>query len=86
MVGGGAKHMLSQGLEATGGCTPETFRPLYKRMLRHSGRFVSLHTAVPEAAEQTHCTRSHFCRRALSRAARRITFTHPPYRGRAPNW
>lgn len=35
MVGGGAKHMLTLGLEASGGCDPEAFRPLYKEMLRH---------------------------------------------------
>lgn len=34
MIGGGAKHMLTLGLEASGGCTPEAFRPLYKEMLR----------------------------------------------------
>ncbi|WP_404369938.1 HAD hydrolase-like protein [Sphingomonas sp. MMS24-J45] len=44
MVGGGAKHMLSQGLEATGGCTPEEFRPLYKRMLAYYGEHVSVRT------------------------------------------
>jgi phosphoglycolate phosphatase len=32
MVGGGAKHMLKQGLEATGGIDEDAFRPLYKRM------------------------------------------------------
>ena len=44
MVGGGAKHMLSQGLEATGGSSPETFRPLYKRMLAYYGEHLSVHT------------------------------------------
>ena len=44
MVGGGAKHMLAQGLEATGGCTPDEFRPLYKRMLAYYGEHVSVHT------------------------------------------
>jgi phosphoglycolate phosphatase len=44
MVGGGAKHMLAQGLEATGGCTPEDFRPLYKRMLDYYGAHLSVHT------------------------------------------
>lgn len=33
MIGGGAKHMLTLGLEATGGCDPDDFRLLYKRML-----------------------------------------------------
>jgi phosphoglycolate phosphatase len=44
MVGGGAKHMLAQGLEATGGCTPEEFRPLYKRMLAYYAAHLSVHT------------------------------------------
>ncbi len=44
MVGGGAKHMLSQGLEATGGCTAEEFRPLYKRMLAYYAAHLSVHT------------------------------------------
>lgn len=44
MVGGGAKHMLAQGLEATGGCTPEEFRPLYKRMLAYYAEHLSVHT------------------------------------------
>lgn len=44
MVGGGAKHMLAQGLEATGGCSPEEFRPLYKRMLAYYAAHVSVHT------------------------------------------
>jgi len=34
MIGGGAKHMLAQALEASGGIAPEAFRPLYKDMLR----------------------------------------------------
>ena len=44
MVGGGAKHMLAQGLEATGGSTPEAFRPLYKRMLAYYAEHLSVHT------------------------------------------
>lgn len=44
MVGGGAKHMLAQGLEATGGCTPEEFRPIYKRMLAYYAAHISVHT------------------------------------------
>ena len=35
MIGGGAKEMLRQALEASGGCTPEVFRGHYKEMLRH---------------------------------------------------
>lgn len=44
MVGGGAKHMLAQGLEATGGCDPQAFRPLYKRMLAYYADHLSVHT------------------------------------------
>lgn len=35
MIGGGAKHMLALGLEASGGCAPDDFKPLYKRMLAY---------------------------------------------------
>lgn len=44
MVGGGAKHMLKQGLEATGGIDEDAFRPLYKRMLAYYGDHLSVHT------------------------------------------
>ena len=44
MVGGGAKHMLAQGLEATGGIAAAGFRPLYKRMLDYYGEHLSVHT------------------------------------------
>lgn len=44
MVGGGAKHMLEQGLAATGGCDPEAFRPLYKLMLGYYAANVSIHS------------------------------------------
>eukprot|EP01037_Dinobryon_pediforme_P021516 gene21516-22399_t len=56
MIGGGAKHMLAQGLEATGGCTPEDFRPIYKRMLAYYAAHISVHTrpfpGVIEALDQ----------------------------------
>lgn len=44
MIGGGAKHMLQLGLEATGGCPPEEFRPLYKQMLGYYEANVSVET------------------------------------------
>ena len=44
MVGGGAKHMLMQGLEATGGIEADAFRPLYRRMLDYYGNHLSVHT------------------------------------------
>jgi phosphoglycolate phosphatase len=44
MIGGGAKHMLKLGLEATGGCPPEAFRPLYKQMLSYYEAKISAET------------------------------------------
>lgn len=44
MVGGGAKHMLEQGLAATGGCEPDAFRPLYKRMLSSYAANLAVHS------------------------------------------
>ena len=44
MIGGGAKHMLTLGLEATGGCAPDDFRPLYKRMLAHYEAHIAVHS------------------------------------------
>lgn len=35
MIGGGAKEMLRQALDASGGCTAEEFRGYYKEMLRY---------------------------------------------------
>ncbi|MEN2787418.1 HAD-IA family hydrolase [Sphingomonas qilianensis] len=44
MIGGGARHMLTQGLEATGGCDPDAFRPLYKRMLAYYDAHIAVHS------------------------------------------
>jgi phosphoglycolate phosphatase len=44
MVGLGAKHMLEQGLAATGGIAPDEFRPLYKEMLRFYAANVAVHS------------------------------------------
>lgn len=44
MIGGGAKHMLAQGLAATGGCTPEDFRPLYRQMLAFYAANIAVHS------------------------------------------
>lgn len=44
MIGGGAKHMLSLGLEATGGCSPDEFRVFYKRMLAFYEAHISVHS------------------------------------------
>lgn len=50
MIGGGAKHMLQLGLEASGGIAPEEFRPLYKQMLRFYEANVAVHSAPFEGA------------------------------------
>jgi phosphoglycolate phosphatase len=44
MIGGGAKHMLTLGLEATGGSEPDEFRTLYKRMLGYYEANISVHS------------------------------------------
>lgn len=44
MIGGGAKHMLAQALDATGGCEAEEFRRLYKVMLASYGANLSVHS------------------------------------------
>jgi phosphoglycolate phosphatase len=44
MIGGGAKHMLSQGLDVTGGCEPDEFRSFYKRMLSHYEAHIAVHS------------------------------------------
>lgn len=44
MIGGGAKHMLRLTLDATGGCSDEEFRQLYKAMLAYYGDHLSVHS------------------------------------------
>ncbi len=43
-IGGGAKLMLQQGLEATGGIPGDDFRPLYRQMLSFYESNVSVHS------------------------------------------
>jgi phosphoglycolate phosphatase len=43
-IGGGAKLMLQQGLEATGGILGDDFKPLYRQMLGYYGGNVSVHS------------------------------------------
>jgi phosphoglycolate phosphatase len=43
-IGGGAKLMLQQGLEATGGIPGDDFKPLYKQMLAYYEANVSVHS------------------------------------------
>lgn len=44
MIGGGAKNMLRQGLDATGGCDPIEFRRLYKLLLSEYEANIAVHT------------------------------------------
>lgn len=43
-IGGGAKLMLQQGLEATGGIPGDDFKPLYKEMLTYYAANISVHS------------------------------------------
>ena len=43
-IGGGAKLMLQQGLEATGGIPNNDFKPLYRQMLTYYETNVSMHS------------------------------------------
>ena len=43
-IGGGAKLMLQQGLEATGGIPDNDFKPLYRQMLTYYEANVSVHS------------------------------------------
>ena len=52
MIGGGAKHMLAQTMDATGGCTDEEFRRLYKLMLAYYEAHIAVETRpFPGAVE-----------------------------------
>jgi len=52
MIGGGAKHMLALTMEATGGCTDEEFRRLYKLLLGYYEANVAVETRpFPGAVE-----------------------------------
>ncbi|WP_326523994.1 HAD-IA family hydrolase [Sphingomonas sp.] len=44
MIGGGAKHMLRQTLDITGGCDDARFRTLYHTLLDHYGGNLSVHS------------------------------------------
>lgn len=44
MIGGGAKQLLIHGLDATGGCAPEDFKPLYRALLAHYEANIAVHT------------------------------------------
>ncbi|MEO8374730.1 MAG: HAD-IA family hydrolase, partial [Sphingomonas bacterium] len=44
MIGGGAKHMLTLGLEASGGCPPEELHRLYKSLLSYYEAHIAVHS------------------------------------------
>lgn len=44
MIGLGAKHMLEQGLAATGGADPDGFKPLYRELLRFYEANIAVHS------------------------------------------
>jgi phosphoglycolate phosphatase len=44
MIGLGAKHMLEQGLGASGGLTADKFKPLYRELLAHYEAHISVHS------------------------------------------
>ena len=44
MIGGGARHMLAQGLAATGGCDEATLDILQRRLLDHYEANITVHT------------------------------------------
>jgi phosphoglycolate phosphatase len=44
MIGGGAKHMLAQGMAATGGCEPDELERLYRLLLRYYEANISTHS------------------------------------------
>lgn len=59
MIGGGAKHMLAQALDATGGCDPDEFRRHYKAMLAYYGDHLAVHTRpFPRAIEALEALRA----------------------------
>lgn len=44
MIGGGAKHMLMQGMAATGGCPDDELHRLYKRLLEFYEANIAVHS------------------------------------------
>ena len=59
MIGGGAKHMLMQTLDATGGCSEDEARRLYKLMLGYYEDNLTVHThPFPGAIEAVEALRA----------------------------
>ncbi|WP_287980217.1 HAD-IA family hydrolase [Sphingomonas sp.] len=44
MIGGGARHMLAQGMAATGGCDDATLDVLHRRLLDYYAAHIAIHT------------------------------------------
>lgn len=44
MIGGGARHMLAQGMAATGGCSEEELAVLHRRLLDYYEAHLTVHT------------------------------------------
>lgn len=44
MIGGGARHMLAQGMAATGGCDDATLDVLHRRLLDYYAAHIAVHT------------------------------------------
>jgi phosphoglycolate phosphatase len=66
MVGGGAKHMLELTLEATGGCTEEEFRRLYKLLLAYYEAHIAVETRpFPGAVEAVDALRARGVKTAI---------------------
>ncbi|HET9510664.1 MAG TPA: HAD-IA family hydrolase [Sphingomonas sp.] len=53
MIGGGAKHMLAQALDATGGCDAAEFRDHYTALLAYYGDHLSVHSRPFPGAVET---------------------------------
>ncbi|CAM3051160.1 Phosphoglycolate phosphatase [Sphingomonas antarctica] len=63
MIGGGAKHMLMQTLDATGGCNDDEAKRLYKLMLGYYETHLSVHTQpFPGMLEALDALEAHGCR------------------------
>ena len=53
MIGGGARHMLAQGMAATGGCTDDELDVLHRRLLAYYEANICVHTRPFPNAEET---------------------------------
>ncbi len=59
MIGGGARHMLAQGMQATGGCSEAELDVLQRRLLDHYQANIAVHTCpFPGAIEAVDALRA----------------------------